>query len=139
MSSLLQDDLTKIFHPVLTIILDEAFGSIQYLQCFDHVVVGLSLEQDIEPSTSHCIPYQMAARHVPNQANRSSREDKRCNRYGLYDAQVEQGTMADHYAYTTHDSAQIPSSTSIDSVYDAYAFFAMHTDTRSYACVLYWI
>lgn len=114
MFELNQDNSTQTFHPCLTTIREEAFGSMQYLQRFDRMVVDPIPHQDTGVSISHSVLYQRPARYVPSQAVGLSRDNKRRHRHSRdKDAGRDQGTSADQYAYTTQGNAYFTLLTSV--------------------------
>ena len=77
------------FHPRLATIVDGAYGSMQYLQRFDHMVVGDFDSFDHNPPVAQEIPIQPRVRRVPAQGGPSSSRSRR-HRHGLRDEVIKE-------------------------------------------------
>ena len=102
------DDPGSRFHPRLATIVDGAYGSMQYLQRFDRMVVGDYDSFNHNPHVTPEIPIQPRVRRVPTQGGPSSSRSRR-HRHGLQDKVIEEtgiqmteGGTQSHYNPTSN-------------------------------------
>ena len=93
------DDIANRFHPRLLIIVDGAYGSMQYFQCFDHMVVGDFDFFNHNPPTLQNIPFQNPVGHVSTQGGPSFSRNRRY-KHGLQDEVIREMSVQNTEAGT---------------------------------------
>ena len=109
------DDPGSRFHPRLATIVDGAYGSMQYLQRFDRMVVGDYDSFNHNPHVTPEIPIQPRVRRVPTQGGPSSSRSRR-HRHGLQDEvmremsvqNTEAGTQSRHNPTSNQFITSVP-------------------------------